>query len=242
MKHQILILIFFVAITISAQSNLTQTTKILGADYKNLAATETTSRMPQYANELYPLGFSRDSRFAYIQKFNTDAMVFWRLVVVNIISDKVQERLLWDSDPSFVSQCEECDFEGLLKIKEKEIQQILAKYNIIPSQVELRQNGSATFNNINYSITTFMANSNDKGQPHLTSPASISVNKRGSGSKKVGTVKVNNFENIIPVGFIKSPFESRAVTIVLCKVAGSEGTTEKKFKLFGCNLTKGFKL
>ncbi len=104
--------------------------------------------MPFYANDLYPLGFSKDSYFAYIQKYNTDALNFWRLFVINMVTDEVEVELLWDSDETFWDLCDGCSFEKLISLKKKEITRVISRYGITIAPYKLQKNSAIKIDGI----------------------------------------------------------------------------------------------
>jgi hypothetical protein len=199
--------------------------------------------MPRYANDLYSLGFSSDSKFAWIEAIHTDAVAWWQLTVVNLITDSVVERISWDNDTELQTYHDDfCTWKELISIKGEKIRSILTQHSISgTTQLSLLPE-PAVMNGASYFLGTEIGDVVNPDAPAIyrVFDASVQVIQEGVGAKHIASLQVSGENAFTPVGFIKSPFENRAVAVTIIHNRGFEGTSENHFALFGCHLTSGF--
>ncbi len=206
-----------------------------------------TNSVPKYANDLYPIGFSPKSHFAYLECIRTDALMYWRFNVVNLITDKIEHFIIWDNDEELQENCKTdlCSFKELILLKQSKIYTLLERYSITVNSNLVVKNPPAVIANNGYNITLTSdvpaKTHGDDYDPTELSKHSVFVSKKGAGRKMVGTLMVAERKKCKILGFMRSPFEQRTVVLIQYFKIGFEGTGEHHFKLFGCNLKRGFK-
>ena len=206
------------------------------------------------AERFYPIGWSKDGKFAYYAEPATEecGCYIGKLVIQDLRTDKI----LWTHDfegDQFDATEDEIQPLNSIKTQWKENQKLfsrkLAQYKIV---------ANAEFTVITSSIN----NSGDVLTPKLELDLKPSDNdlyypsKKGSVvlrmiSSKMGAKAIykksyrqtdgNNIRTLELLGLFKSPFEPRVAVILVEKLRGHEDFGVTQIKIVGSHLTKGFK-
>lgn len=194
----------------------------------------------------YPIGWSRDGKFAYLVEPPDEACgcYFAEIVIVNLKTDKVLWQERWDS--SDLAKPEEDNLDALWKRKGKAYSAKLNQHRIEPiREVQLMHpainfQGDTLTPKLDIKIETDGVYEVD-GTVILT----LTSTKRGSKVIRRDVYKktdVNGFRNAEITGSIKSPFESRVAVIIVEEMRGWEGPPNTtSIKVTGSTLTTGFK-
>lgn len=188
---------------------------------------------------LFPLGWSRDGKLAYVYEPPDEACgcYFFRLIVQDMVSDKVLWEYRYDSGelgkPGEMSNVAE-----VWRANGKDFEARLRSFGIVRSDAVLRPFSSgleAVFH------TTLMKES-PFGFPYLSAYEIEMRSPRGtktifrSGRMEPGPLEVSS------PGYLASPFEDRVAVVVQETWRGWEGPPgTARFRLVGCHLKTGWR-
>lgn len=190
----------------------------------------------------YPLGWSKDSKFAYITFHEeTDACgcIFSDLVIHNLVNDKVE----------YISISNELDenipgevpFERIWQDKYNPVFETLRNYKIVP--INQTQIGSIPIihkgDTLTFKVDTLIV---DKGKKYVEK-LTLSVHSPMLVTKTIFKGNLYGVYQIDILGYLSSPHENRIAVIIAERCYGIEGSSPSfiRFRLVGCHLTKGFK-
>lgn len=194
----------------------------------------------------YPIGWSRDGKFAYLVEPPDEACgcYFAEIVIVDLSTDKIVWKERWDS--SDLPKPEEDDLDALWKRKGKAYSAKLNQHRIEPISNEQLVHPTISFDGdvltpkVDIKIKTDDVYEVD-GTVTLTMTSQKHVSKviRRDVYKKSDT---NGFRTAEITGSLKSPFESRVAVIVVEVMRGWEGPPHTtRIKVVGATLNSGFK-
>ncbi len=194
----------------------------------------------------YPIGWSRDGKFAYLVEPPDEACgcYFAEIVIVNLKTDKVVWQERWDS--SDLAKPEEDDLDALWKRKGKAYSAKLNQHRIEPiGDVQLMHptinfDGDVLTPKLDVKIET-------DGGYEVDGTVALTMASTKHGSKVIRRdvykkTETNGFRNAEISGSLKSPFESRVAVVVVEVIRGWEGPPNvTSIKISGATLTTGFK-
>ncbi|HEX8847486.1 MAG TPA: hypothetical protein VF791_22780 [Pyrinomonadaceae bacterium] len=206
--------------------------------------------------EFYPIGWSKDGKFAYYTEPGDEACgcYFAHLVIIDLVSDKVMWSFDYDS-----SEAEDAGrkkppvtIRALWRENQKLFSGKLRQYNIQPG--------------VRFSVLRFPANHkgdqlrtelkikenrNEETSPYgIVEQGTLQLISSRQGKKTVleqNYVKQGEDFQILPLdlkvlGYLKSPFEPRAALMLIEVWRGYEGPPHTtRIKITGSSLTTGFK-
>jgi hypothetical protein len=194
----------------------------------------------------YPIGWSRDGKFAYLVEPPDEACgcYFAEIVIVNLKTDKVLWQERWNS--SDLAKPEEDDLDALWKRKGKAYSAKLNQHRIEPiGDAQLLHPA------INFKGDTLTPKLDIKietdGVYEVDGTVTLTMTSTKLGSKVIRRdvykkTDTNGFRNAEITGSLKSPFESRVAVIVVEEMRGWEGPPNTtSIKVSGATLTTGFK-
>lgn len=205
---------------------------------------ETSAKL--LTESFYPIGWSRDGKFAYLVEPPDEACgcYFAEIVIQDLKTDKVLWKERYDS--STLEKPEEEDLDSLWPKKQKEYSAKLNEHGIEPIgeakllHPSINFKGDVLTPKIDVSIKTDNAFEVDG-----TVTLKLNSKKRGSKIVRRDVYKkedTNGFRNAEITGSLKSPFESRVAVIVVEEMRGWEGPPNvTSIKISGATLTTGFK-
>jgi hypothetical protein len=194
----------------------------------------------------YPIGWSRDGKFAYLVEPPDEACgcYFAEIVIVNLKTDKVLWQERWDS--SDLAKPEEDNLDALWKRKGKAYSARLNQHRIQPIG-----NAQLLHPNIAFDGDTLTPKLDIKietdGVYEVDGTVTLTLASAKHGSKVIRRdvykkTDTNGFRNAEITGSLKSPFESRVAVIVVEEMRGWEGPPNTtSIKVSGATLTTGFK-
>lgn len=197
-------------------------------------------------DEFYPIGFSKEGLFAYLEIPADEAVgcYLWKFKIINLKDDSAVFKLSWNSNRD---ECEVVSLEDLIKKKGAEFQVALTKFGIIIDSVKQIETFPLKKQNEIIRARLIKGKSNNKHWANETF-YQIWMESNLQGKKTIGSVKewVDDICFICSshiLGYLQSPFESRVVVIVEQQQRGWEGPPNVSvFRLFGSALNTGFKV
>jgi len=221
--------------------------------YKELRSRYSIS-MPIIEAKLYPLGWSKDSKFAYIVVLPNEALDFRRAIfrIQDMITDKVifEKKYGDQNDKNALISAE---LKKFLESKKSDIVHYLSKYHIngynnklhsFPIKYEKKL--------IDYELKTVHEINHDFLHQQFLSRVNVdlySYSNTVDGQKKIATKTIFDkkidlkslYYGTMVVGYLKSPFEERIAIVVIYFRRGWEGSPHvTSFELVGASLSKGF--
>jgi hypothetical protein len=200
------------------------------------------SRDEENSIEFYPIGFSPEGNFAYINRPCNDVCgcCTHDLIIQDLLTDKIETSFpIRSSDGSGVQNhitdwnYNFSNIERSLKLKGI-------------SQSQLRIESGLIFNDKNnyhsYEVKIEKRVKQDKYYPGVGDVLSYSVyvtidNRK---SKRITYGKINNSYDLEYIGFIRSPFSDIVSIILNKKTSGFEGEIENDIVAIGCHLDPSF--
>ncbi len=205
---------------------------------------ETSAKL--MTENFYPIGWSRDGKFAYLVEPPDEACgcYFAEIVIVDLRTDRIVWKERWDS--SDLPKPEEDDLEALWKRKGKAYSAKLNQYRIEPlSDAQLIHptisfDGDVLTPNVDIKIET-------DGGFEVDGTVTLTMTSTKHGSKVLRRdvykkTETSGFRNAEISGSLKSPFESRVAVIVVEVIRGWEGPPNvTSIKVSGASLATAFK-
>ena len=189
--------------------------------------------------ELYPLGFSKDSSFAYLVIPPDEARDFLivEVHVQNLINNKTVFYKQYDFDKiNKLPKDYPFDFDSFIKKYQKDIDAILKKHQIPEQELSFE----TKIKPLLLSKEKHFSTTNDMG-PFLDKLTVTMTNKKHQ-RKTIFNKKLAKYTYDSAIaGYFKSPFEDRIALILLSMQRGWEGPPHiSYFTLIGASLSKGF--
>jgi hypothetical protein len=196
---------------------------------------------------LYPIGWSKDGKFAYYTEPGDEACgcYFARLYIIDLVNDKV----LWSFDYDGYDDQDNPKYRAMRDLWRKNrklFSDKLNQYGIIPQRpfTLLR----FPINHAGDQLTTNLKIEEEKDQEKrfysLIKKATLQINSQRGGRKTI-------YEEAYPeygpldmkvLGYLKSPYEPRVAVIAIKVLRGYEGPPHTTHILVaGASLTTGFK-
>lgn len=220
-------------------------------DYKELRSRYSTPS-PVIEADFYPLGWSKDSKFAYIVVLANEALDFRRAIfrIQDMITDKVifEKKYGDQNDKNALISTE---FKKFLESKKSDVGHYLSKYHIngydnkfhlFPIKYEKKL--------IDYNLKTIHEINHYFWHQQFLSRVTIDLySNTVDGQKKIATktifdkkVDLKSLQyGAMVIGYLKSPFEERIAIVMIYFRRGWEGPPHTtNFELVGASLSKGF--
>lgn len=200
--------------------------------------------------KFYPIGFSRDGKFAYVKEPVDEACgcYFANIVIQDLRTDKI----LWELD---FDQGKLMDEKGkmppvdtlprLWRNRSKLINAKLREHKIIPGSFTMLstafESGGSSF-----AINSTSERKDDEDGNSRITRATVSISSSVLGSKSVFSADYDKdlFMNPLDagvIGAIKNPFEKRIAILFIQVARGYEGPPHTTgIKIVGSDLTSGF--
>lgn len=207
--------------------------------------TEETNENPRLMKEyFYPIGWSKDGKFAYYLEPPDEACgcYFGEINIVDLKTDKV----LWTKRYEGEMDKPE-DLKSFWKKSRKMISQKLNQYKIQAGKNFTLLGGTFEANGDSFKIDYFADVNLDEDPYNSKGTIAVKIISANKGKKTLyqKTFKGENNAGILDSslgGVLKSPFESRVAVIRVDTQRGWEGPPHvTKISVVGADLTKGFK-
>lgn len=204
------------------------------------------NRLATLTESFYPLGWSRDGKFAYFVEPPDEACgcYFSELVIQDMRTDKVLWKKKYSSED--LDEPDTMTLEKYWPTKQKEFEAKLNFYKIIPLK-----NAELLFPSINHEgdVLTPKMHVNIKTDDvyEVEGTATLKMTSAKKGSKTLyqqiyRKKDTNGFRAAEVSGILKSPFEPRVAVIVAQTIRGWEGPPHViELKIAGADLTTGFR-
>ncbi|MEA2561993.1 MAG: hypothetical protein QOH06_3497 [Acidobacteriota bacterium] len=188
---------------------------------------------------LFPLGWSRDGKLAYVYEPPDEACgcYFFRLVVQDLVSDKVLWEYKYDSG-DLTKPGEMSSMAEVWGANSKDFEARLRSFGIVRSDAVLQPLSSR----LEAAFHTSMVTENPFGFPYISAYEIEMRSPQGaktifkSGQLEPGPLKVSS------PGYFASPFEERIAVVVQETWRGWEGPPHTaRFRLVGCHLRTGWR-
>ncbi len=203
-----------------------------------------TDDMELIWDKFYPIGWSKDGKFAYVIEPVDEATGFYFITIA--IQDLNSDKVLWKFEYTVKDEIEGKDLETTWKEKYAEIKAKLNEYKI--EQQKDFQLGSTEFsvenNEFNLKVETNKTDSEYFPGMEVLEKFAVKLSTSTLGSKEIFSEKEETgvLIDALVVGQFKSPYENRIAVLVSTEQIGYEGPPNViAFKLVGANLDKGFK-
>ena len=193
--------------------------------------------------EIFPLGWSKTSNFAFIILNQSSFRgSFYSIVIQNTKSDKILEDI--DFENVYNEYYE--SIEDLWDNRSVNIINLLKEYGITPQKEFYNYMGISPDVNTSYRIKYrkkvkdyYWENIDYSSKENMGFRISVSNN---FGSKTISRIDLDSpFKNIYFLGSIKSPFEERIVIFSGYTPIDYQGDPYDNIYVSGCSLNKGFK-
>ena len=224
------------------------------SEYKELRSRYSVP-LPVIEAKLYPLGWSKDSKFAYIlvPALEVRSRVVFR--IQDMITDKVLFEKIYREGLDGYPNDLPIDLKKLVKTK-GEVAHSLNKYRIKGYDDKLRwfpiKTPKKGIKGIDYNLKTVHEINHDFWHQQFLSRVNVDLylyNITEDGQKKIATKTI--FDKKIDLkslqygtmvaGYLKSPFEERIAIVMIYFRRGWEGPPHiTSFELVGASLLKGF--
>ncbi|KXK01584.1 MAG: hypothetical protein UZ17_ACD001001810 [Acidobacteria bacterium OLB17] len=206
-------------------------------------------KFPQLlAERFYPIGFSRDGKFAFVHEPVDEACgcYFANVVVQDLVTDKVLWELKVSGDEGQSGDDAEIkDIRSLWRLRSALINEKLNEYRIAAGRFALlplkfRIGGKR------FEIETGVVQSKDADGNSRSERAMIDLRRGKAAVKRIATLVYDADAFLQPldvdtIGAIKSPFEDRVAVLAVEVFRGYEGPPHTaRIKLIGASLTAGF--
>lgn len=217
----------------------------------------------QHIHDIYPIGWSDDGKFAYIQHRHWDESNnhSYRLIIQSMVTDNI----IWENDYFNVFRLiEDANYEQYEKLqkiyfdvltpefyyqyKKDEIDAALKKYNIIQIEPSFIQGFPITTTSsvIDIHLNELAKEELREDMKGLNFFRSYTYNIEVSNNNENKIIHSNHLEReeVIGsqiVGYLKSPFEDRIAVIVAYFHWDRHLTHYVRFEVVGCDISYGFK-
>lgn len=179
--------------------------------------------------KIYPIGWSKDSKFAYFN-FNysdveDESMAEYQLIVQNAVTDKIENKIIFKTGA----------FNNVWQKNYSRIKTILNSYNI-EQQPNLSLFNSLQYKNDTYNLMTEFG----KNGKYFSKVKMMLSNTKGK-TKTISTVNCRKNTANYAAYFFLSPFDSRILIFYsdYCIVDGMSAYSIE-YQLTGCSLEQGF--
>ena len=224
------------------------------SDYRELRSRYSVPS-PIIEAKLYPLGWSKDSKFAYILVPALEARSSAVFRIQDMITDKVLfEKIYREGSDGYPNDLP-IDLKKLVRNK-GEVAHSLNKYHINGYDDKLRwfpiKHLKKGIEGIDYDLKTVHEINHDFWHQQFLSRVNVDLylyNITEDGQKKIATktifdkkVDLKSLQyGTMVVGYLKSPFEERIAIVMIYFRRGWEGPPHTtSFELVGASLSKGF--
>lgn len=209
--------------------------------FKELENNYNSNNNIQFAR-FYPIGWSTDSKFAYITVFEEEdacGCIFSNLVIHNLLNDKAKCFTISNELDEYFPN--EVPFDRIWHNKYNLVSKTLRDNLINPvDEVQIKSipiidKGDT----LTLKMDTLIV---DRGKKYVENLI-LSVHSSKLGIKKIFDDDLYGVYQINILGCLSSPYENRVAFIVAERCYGIEGNSPGsiRFRLIGCHLTKGFK-
>lgn len=191
-------------------------------------------------DKLYPIGWSKDGKFAYITEPADEESGFYLFEIV--IFDLINNKTAWSWKPG---ASEEGNLETTWKENYELFKSSLNKYKIVQKNSFNLQKGKTTYKDNNYQIVldTKTATQPDFGIDIIKN-IKISISSEELGIKEIYNKPTEDYDMILGAfapGYLLSPNDGRIVVICQLERIGAEGPPNTVyFELIGSDLSRGF--
>jgi hypothetical protein len=216
----------------TANSNNQNVSKTITIDYtipKETVYYKENLQNDHSIGKIYPIGWSKDSKFAYINFEYSDgsdeSMFEYQLIIQNVVTDKIEKKLTFKTGT-------------LNKVWQKnysQIKNVLNSYNI-EQQINLSLFNSLQYKNDTYKLKTEFG----KNGKYFSKVKMMLSNTKGK-TKIISTVTCRKNTSNYAAFFFLSPFDSRILVFYsdYCTVSGMSAYSIE-YQLTGCSLEQGF--
>ncbi len=208
--------------------------------------------MPIIEAKFYPLGWSKDSKFAYILVPALEARSSAVFRMQDMITDKVLFEKIYTEGLDGYPNDLPIDLKKLVGNK-GEVARYLNKYHIIGYDGRLRWFPiKHPKNGIDYELKTVHEINHDFPHQQFLSRVNVDLYSYSNivdGQKKIATKTIFDkkidlkslYYGAMVIGYLKSPFEERIAMVMIYFRRGWEGSPHvTSFELVGASLSKGF--
>lgn len=196
------------------------------------------------SDKLYPIGWSKDGKFAYIIEPVDEGTGFYFITIA--IQDLNSDKILWKFEYTTKDEIEDKDLKTTWEEKYAEIKEKLNEHKI--EQEKKFALGKAEFdsekNKFNLNVEANKIESPVFFGMEVLENFAVKLSASGLGTKEIFKQKEEDSRLVeaLIVGQFKSPFEDRIAVLVSTEQIGYEGPPNTiTFNLVGANLNKGFK-
>jgi len=191
-------------------------------------------------DKLYPIGWSKDGKFAYIIEPADEESGFYLFEIV--VFDMINNKTIWSWKPE---ESEEGDLEMTWKENYELFKSSLNKYEITQDNSFELLKDKTTFKDNEYQI---VLDTKTEIQPDygidIIKNIKISISSAELGSKEIYNQNTEDYSMIIGAfvpGYLLSPNDGRIVVICQMERIGAEGPPNAVyFQLIGADLLRGF--
>lgn len=193
-------------------------------------------------NSLYPIGWSKDGKFAYIVEPADEGSGFYLFEL--IVFDLVNNTVVWSWKPK---ESEEGDLETTWKENYGLFKESLNKFEIVGEKNYELKNGKTSYKGNEYQIVleTKTETEPDFGFD-VVKEMKILIKSPEIGTKEIFNHKEKDYSMVVGAyipGYLLSPFDGRIVVICQMERWGYEGPPNVVFfELIGSDLLRGFKV
>lgn len=270
MKKKVLILFLtLLALIIFAEENQYKPIEIY-SDLEPIIQENITNFKITHINEIFPIGWSPDGKFAYIEYKIADGKptIAYKLIIQDLVSDKI----IWNSDfldvfdlgdPYTDEEKEKYEKlelfmkaynlelnspEFFYQYKIEELNKVLNLYNIVQSSTISFQIFPTEIEDSTIDVRSVILEKRDKYETYDKTTIYefysyiIEVTKSNIGKKTIYSEELVKKETMGTqvIGFIQSPFENR-IAVILGIYKWSHHTGHNiSFKFIGCELNYGY--
>lgn len=239
------------------QNNNSTTVEITEQDIKNTSTNETAYTPEDYSlpkelnylkktgdflvDRIYPIGWSKDGKFAYITEPADEGSGFYLFKLV--VFDAVNNKIAWSWKPE---DSEEGNLSATWKKNYSLFKEKLNEYQIEQNNnIELKE-GKTTFKGNEYQLVLDTKTETDPDFGFdLIKEIKITINSPELGTKEIYNSKMDEYSMYIGAfvpGYILSPYNGRIVVLCQLEQVGYEGPPNiVLFQLIGSDLLLGFK-
>ena len=219
------------------------------SEYKELRSRYSIP-VPIIEGKLYPLGWSKDSKFAYILVPALEARSSAVFRIQDMITDKILFEKIYREGLDGYPNDLPIDLKKLVENK-GQVAHYLHKYRIKGDDHKLRCFPIKLLKQeIDYDLKTVYEINHYFGHQQFLSRVNIDLySNTVDGQKKIATKTIFDkkidlkslYYGTMVVGYLKSPFEERIAIVVIYFRRGWEGSPHvTSFELVGASLSKGF--
>ncbi len=194
----------------------------------------------------YPIGWSRDGKFAYVIEPPDEACgcYFAEIVIQDLVTDKVMWSERYSSE--LLEDPEAENLDSYWAANQKKFSSKLNEYRIIAlSRFDLL-GPTVGFGNDVFTPTV-KVNVETDNDFEVVGDVTVRLHSKRSGSKVIHRDvykkgEISGFRNAMIAGSLKSPFEARIAVLIVEEHRGWEGPPNTTgVKVAGASLTTGFK-